>query len=90
MPVVMLLGLKMPKKNGFEVLEWLRAQPKLKRLPVVLLTSSSESSDINAAYDLGANSYLVKPVDTDAFVDLLKTVELYWLITNTKPDFETD
>ena len=89
-PVLMLLDLKLPKKSGFEVLEWLRHQPKLKRLPVVLLTSSSENSDIAKAYDLGANSYLVKPVGTDALVDLLKTVELYWLITNTKPDLEAD
>ena len=90
LPVLMLLDLKLPKKNGFEVLEWLRAQPKLKRLPVVLLTSSAETSDINKAYDLGASSYLVKPVGTKALVNLLKTVELYWLITNTKPDLEAD
>ena len=90
MPVLMLLDLKLPKKSGLEVLEWLRAQPKLKRLPVVLLTSSNESSDINRAYDVGANSYLVKPVSTDALVGLLKTVEMYWLIANTKPDLEAD
>lgn len=88
LPVVVLLDLKLPKKSGFEVLEWLRAQPTLNRLPVVVLTSSSENNDVNLAYDLGANSYLVKPVDSDALVDLLKSVELYWLFSNTKPDLE--
>jgi CheY-like chemotaxis protein len=88
LPVVLLLDLKLPKQSGFEVLEWLRAQPTLSRLPVVVLTSSAESSDVNRAYDLGANSYLVKPVDSDALVDMLKTVELYWLFSNTKPDLE--
>lgn len=90
LPVVMLLDLKLPKKSGFEVLEWLRAQPKLGRLPVVVLTSSSETPDINKAYDLGANSYLVKPVGSDALVDMLKSVELYWIISNTKPDLEAN
>jgi CheY-like chemotaxis protein len=88
LPVVVLLDLKLPKQTGFEVLEWLRNQPTLSRLPVVVLTSSAENSDVNRAYDLGANSYLVKPVDSDALVDMLKTVELYWLFSNTKPDLE--
>jgi CheY-like chemotaxis protein len=88
LPVVLLLDLKLPRKSGLEVLEWLRVQPALSRLPVVVLTSSAESSDINRAYDLGANSYLVKPVDSAALVDMLKTVELYWLFSNTKPDLE--
>ena len=61
LPHLMLLDLKMPRKNGFEVLEWVRGQPGLKRLPVIILTSSKEDSDINHAYDLGANTYLVKP-----------------------------
>ncbi|RMD93131.1 MAG: response regulator, partial [Calditrichaeota bacterium] len=61
-PVLLLLDLKLPKKSGFEVLEWLQQQNTLHRLPVVVLTSSNQSSDINHAYDLGANSYLVKPV----------------------------
>lgn len=88
LPVVVLLDLKLPKQSGFEVLQWLREQPTLSRLPVVVLTSSAENSDVNRAYDLGANSYLVKPVDSDALVDMLKTVELYWLFSNTKPDLE--
>src|SRR5207247_353014 len=62
-PTLMLLDLKMPRKNGFETLEWLRQQPGLKRMVVIVLSSSSELADINRAYDLGANSYLVKPAD---------------------------
>src|SRR5262245_8665227 len=60
-PTLLLLDLKMPRKNGFETLQWLRQQPELKRIVAVILTSSSEAADINRAYDLGANSYLVKP-----------------------------
>ena len=86
LPILMLLDLKMPKKNGFDVLQWIRSQPKLKRLPVVVLTSSSVPQDVNRAYEAGANSYLVKPVDTEALVDMLKTIELYWIVTNTRPD----
>jgi CheY-like chemotaxis protein len=88
LPVLILLDLKMPKLSGFEVLEWIRAQPGLRRIPVVVLTSSSMTSDVSRAYDLGANSYLVKPVGTDAFVDLLKTIELYWIVTNVRPGLE--
>ena len=87
-PTLMLLDLKMPKKNGFEVIEWTRKQPTLKRLPIVVLTSSSLSPDINKSYDLGANSYLVKPVGTEALVDLLKSIGVYWLITNENPDLK--
>lgn len=88
LPVLMLLDLKLPKKDGFEILQWLRGQPALGRLPVVVLTSSNQSRDVNRAYDLGANSYLVKPVGSDALVDMLKTLELFWLITNTAPELE--
>jgi CheY-like chemotaxis protein len=86
LPILMLLDLKMPKKNGFDVLHWIRAQPTLKRLPVVVLTSSSVPQDVNKAYEAGANSYLVKPVGTEALVDMIKTIELYWIVTNTRPD----
>lgn len=88
LPVLMLLDLKLPKRDGFEVVQWVRAQPNLRRLPVVVLTSSNQTPDINRAYDLGANSYLVKPVGSDALVDMLKTVKLYWLITNNGPELE--
>jgi len=85
LPMLLLLDLKMPRKSGHEVLEWLRRQPMLKRLTVVVLTSSQQSSDINRAYDLGANSYLVKPVTFDALVEMVKGLNFYWIILNEKP-----
>jgi CheY-like chemotaxis protein len=89
-PMLVLLDLKLPRKSGHEVLEWLRQQPNLKRLPVVVLTASSESSDVNRAYDLGANSYLVKPVTFDALVEMVKTLNLYWLILNKRADVSNE
>lgn len=90
LPVLILLDLKLPRVSGFEVLAWLRAQPVLRRIPVAILTSSAESPDINRAYDLGANSYLVKPVLFAALVELVQTLKLYWLITNTGPEIGAD
>jgi CheY-like chemotaxis protein len=88
LPLLMLLDLKLPRRSGFEVLEWLRGQPGLRRLPVVVLTSSGQSPDVNRAFDLGANSYLVKPVRLDDLVNLIKTLDLYWLLLNEKPDLQ--
>jgi CheY-like chemotaxis protein len=85
-PVLVLLDLKLPRRSGLEVLQWIRAQAGLKRLPVVVLTSSKEATDVNQAYDLGANSYLVKPVGFDSLLELVKSLEVYWLILNQKPD----
>ncbi len=85
LPMLLLLDLKMPRKSGFEVLAWLRQQPHLRRLPVVVLTSSKDTPDIDRAYDLGANSYLVKPVAFEALIDMVKILGLYWLIYNQKP-----
>jgi CheY-like chemotaxis protein len=70
------------------VLAWMRTQPNLKRLPVVIMTSPTERADINAAYDQHVNSYLVKPVAFDAFLELLKTVNMYWILCNEKPDLK--
>jgi CheY-like chemotaxis protein len=84
-PVCVLLDIKLPSLSGLDVLAWIRQQPHLKRLPVVMLTSSLLASDINQAYDLGANSYLVKPPDLEALIELAKTIDLYWLRTNTRP-----
>jgi len=86
LPTLMLLDLKLPRKSGMEVLTWLRQQPELRRLPVVVLTSSREISDINQAYDLGANSYLVKPVDFEALLDMVKTLNCYWMNHNEMPE----
>ena len=76
----------MPRKTGLEVLEWVRQQPGLKRLPIIVLTSSNQSPDINRAYELGANSYLVKPAGFDSLLDLVKNLDMYWLILNEKPE----
>ncbi len=81
-PGLVLLDLKLPRRSGFEVLQWLRGRPETRRLPVVVLTSSDDNSDIGRAYDLGANSYLVKPVATDALSDMAHTLGLYWLRLN--------
>jgi CheY-like chemotaxis protein len=86
LPQFLLLDLKMPRKNGFEVLQWVREQPGLKRLPVIVLTSSREDPDINRAYDLGANTYLVKPLRPDGLVDMVKTMTLYWFNLAEKPN----
>ena len=85
-PTLMLLDLKMPRKNGFEMLEWLRQQPVLKRTVAVVLSSSSEREDINRAYDLGANSYLVKPGDFQTLVNLVTKLASYWLAANQNSD----
>ena len=87
LPILVLLDLKLPRRSGLEVLEWLRAQEKLKRMPVVILTSSQQDRDVNAAYDIGVNSYLVKPVEFDGLLQMLKTVNLYWLMLNERPRF---
>jgi len=86
LPALLLLDLKLPRKSGLEVLEWLRGQPGLKRLPVVMLTSSKETSDVNRAYDIGANSYLVKPVLFDSLLGMVKSLGLYWLTLNKGPE----
>ena len=86
LPVVLLLDLKMPRRSGFDVLAWLRAQPELGRLPVVVLTSSRESVDIERAYALGVNSYLVKPGTADELVEIMRKVGPYWLGLNESPE----
>jgi CheY-like chemotaxis protein len=87
LPALVLLDLKMPRKSGLEVLEWIRQQPALKRLIVVMLTSSNQSSDVNRAYELGANSYLVKPGGFDTLMELVKGMDRYWLVLNEGPEF---
>ena len=86
LPRFLLLDLKMPRRNGFEVLQWVRQQPGLKRMPVVVFTSSREDPDVNRAYDLGANTYLVKPVKFDDLVEVVKTLDSYWLNLAVQPD----
>jgi len=84
-PKVVLLDLKLPKVDGLEVLRRLKADERTRTIPVVILTSSREEPDIAAAYRLGANSYIVKPVDFEAFARAVSEVGLYWLLLNEPP-----
>ena len=81
-PKVILLDLKMPKVSGLEVLKKIKSDQRTKTIPVVVLTSSAEDPDIKAAYELGANSYIVKPVDFNAFSKTVADLGLYWLVVN--------
>jgi len=85
LPAVILLDLNMPRVDGLTMLRELKAHSALQRIPVVVLTTSNEDRDINSAYDLGANSYIVKPVDFDKFMDVAQQIELYWCVTNQRP-----
>jgi hypothetical protein len=86
LPLIILLDLKLPKINGLEVLKAIKEHPTYKVIPVVVLTSSSEDTDIQTAYRLGANSYIVKPVDFDKFLSVVSEIEVYWLATTTIPE----
>jgi len=88
LPTLMLLDLKMPNVDGFEVLHWIRQQPALRGLRVVVLTTSEEQQDINRAYQLGANSFLVKPINLEDFFRLTEAVKGYWLWVSEAPEAE--
>lgn len=85
LPRLVLLDLKLPKVGGLEVLERLRADPRTSTIPVVVLTSSREDPDVAASYRLGANSYIVKPVEFDRFIVTIRELGFYWLIVNEPP-----
>ena len=85
LPAVVLLDLKLPRMDGLETLKQLRSDPRLRRLPVVILTSSKEEQDIVKSYDLGANSYIRKPVDFEQFSAAIRQLGLYWLVLNEPP-----
>ena len=84
-PAVVLLDLKLPKVDGLTVLRALRMHTRLGRTPVVVLTTSREDADVDAAYALGANSYIVKPVDFEKFLEIAGQLEVYWMLLNTPP-----
>jgi CheY-like chemotaxis protein len=86
LPVVILLDLKLPKVDGLEVLRQMRAHPLFCSVPVVILTTSAEDLDIKTAYQLGANSYIIKPVDFEKFMEVAEQIELYWNVLNEPPN----
>lgn len=85
MPAIVLLDLKLPRMSGFEVLGWIRTDQRVRRLPVVVLTSSRLRGDVGRAYDLGANSYLVKPTVPEALASMMADVGRYWFGLNERP-----
>ncbi|GAA6620293.1 response regulator [Scytonema sp. NUACC26] len=89
LPVIMLLDLKLPRLSGFEVLDWLR-ESTVKHLPVAVLTSSEEQIDIDRAYALGANSYLTKPIDFNALLEMIRAIGAYWVTLNRSPYLRVD
>ena len=85
LPLLVLLDLKLPKIDGLEVLRRLRAEPRTRRLPIVILTSSKEEEDLIQGYDRGVNSYVRKPVDFNHFVETVRQLQMYWLVLNEPP-----
>ena len=85
LPGLILMDLKMPRMNGFEVLEWLRENPELRKIPVVIMSSSSIHGDVNKAYELGANAYMIKPVGVPALERLIRTLTDFWGGHTAKP-----
>ena len=81
-PKVVLLDLKLPKVNGLEVLRTMKSNPRMRTIPVIVVTSSAEDPDIKAAYELGANGYVIKPVQFDAFMEAMSHLGIYWLMVN--------
>jgi CheY-like chemotaxis protein len=90
LPQLIVMDLKMPRKSGFEMLEWIKNDSHLRRIPVVIVSSSDEPSDINRAYELGANAYMVKPMDFRAVENLFQSITRYWGVECAKPELEAE
>ncbi len=86
LPIVILLDIKLPRMSGLEVLQHLKSHPRFRVVPVVVLTTSKEGSDVEQAYRLGVNSYIVKPVEFEKFLDVAHQIDLYWAMLNRAPD----
>jgi CheY-like chemotaxis protein len=84
-PIVVLLDLRLPKVDGIEVLRQARRDPVWRQVPIVVMTTSRENRDVETAYELGVNSYIVKPVDFLTFTEVVKSIKVYWLLTNEPP-----
>lgn len=85
LPDIVLLDIKMPGIGGLEVLKKIKATPEIKRIPIIVLTSSKEEGDRAMSYDYGANSYLLKPISFDGFLDVVRTITRYWISLNVEP-----
>lgn len=85
LPILILLDLKLPKVDGLEVLRQLKSHPRFHVIPVVVLSTSTEDNDIQIAYQQGANSYIVKPVDFDQFMQIVEYIQIYWCLLNVPP-----
>jgi len=86
MPKMVLLDLQMPKLNGLDVLKEIKGHPHTRNIPVIILTSSKEDPDVQKCYDLGANSYIVKPVNFEGFAEAIRNLGFYWLLLNQSPN----
>jgi CheY-like chemotaxis protein len=89
LPKLVVMDIKMPRRTGFEVLEWVKHDPLLRRIPIVIVSSSDNPGDINRAYELGANAYMVKPMDYRAVEHLFQSITHYWGWECAKPELET-
>ena len=89
LPHLIVMDIKMPRMTGFDVLEWIKSEHTLRRIPVVIVSSSDRPEDINRAYELGANAYMVKPVDIKAVEHLFESITQYWGLECAKPELET-
>ncbi|PWU15247.1 MAG: two-component system response regulator [Verrucomicrobia bacterium] len=88
LPKLVVMDIKMPRRSGFEVLEWVKRDPLLRRIPIVIVSSSEDPMDINRAYELGANAYMVKPVDYRAVEHLFQSITQYWGLECAKPELQ--